>query len=103
MASSPAIGVEGLELGEDPLCRLDVPGGIDVDSDPRLEADRVAHRAHLAEVISGAELQLEGRKALLGPAKGIIGHGGGWPGNQRRVAADRLAAFAVCGAGADKQ
>ena len=41
---------------------------VGVDADPRLGPERLAHGAHLGDVLAGAELELEGREALRGPA-----------------------------------
>ena len=48
------LDVELLQLGERPLRGLHVPGAVGVDPDARLRPDRLAHRAHLPDVVAGS-------------------------------------------------
>ena len=86
---------ERLELVEDPLRPPRGPGGVGVDPDPRLRAERLAHRPHLADVVAGPELQLEGAEARPPPsAPASAATSAGVARDQGRVALHRSAAVA---------
>ncbi len=75
--------------------RLAVPGLVRVDPDPRLRAERLAHRPHLATSSPAPSFSLKVPKPAEDQRSRMVGHGLRLGGDQGRVASHRLGGFSA--------